>query len=338
MSCSSPGMVVIGDPQAETVAKVRFTGGHVSLTPNTHYLQSHTGGSIDRRKKPHPHKHTPSPLKPTLPMLPSVSVTVGGASISTTKAMYSGNASQDHSQKRQTRVKVSDIKAGTVDAQTVEGLYEGAGDAEQFLHVPVLEMNTHSKTMGEERKDSSYFQVDLDEVSCTVSLLQIAKLFFISASWKATTLPHVQTKFSPPPSVTEGNLGHLHVHLRHTTLTQSTTERHSLLSVVAGECNGGIVKDSDAERRQSCIIPVLHGPLDTRQWNTAGIYGRAQVGVAPSCQPSGHERVLELFIATAAQHCKGVSRLSNCSPSLHFKAISIKNHGRLGVLSNFAKK
>lgn len=293
-------MVVIGDPKAETVVKVRFAGGHICLTSSIHYLHPHTVSTADRSKRPH--KHSQASLRP---ILPSVSVSVGGASISITKAMYNGNASLEHPQRHQLRLRVTEVQAGTADTQGVEQMFRGGGGGggvQQFLSLPVVELNKHSKTTDSET-DTSYFQLDLDEVSATVSLHQLAKLFFIYASWKAAPLHPQRAKFSSPPSLTTASLGHLHILLRHATLTQSTTDDHSLLSVVLGGFSGGVVKDSTAERARGSFVPVLHGPVATQYWNTAEVYSQSQTGTP---QPTGHGQLLEVFIARPAPKCEGI--------------------------------
>ncbi len=222
-----------------------------------------------------------------------------------TKAMYSGNATPVHPQRSQLRLRANDLQAGTVDAQGLEEVWWGGGATGQLVSVPLVELNKHHKTMGEDTSnDTSYIQLDIDELSMTASLHDLAKLFFISASWKGSTQPHPHASFCPLPSLTTAaSLGHLHALLRHATLTQSSEECHSLLSLVVGEGSGGIVKESSGEGRGACVVPVLHGPLDTQQWNTADVYSWSHV--RRSSNPAGHDRLVELFLARPAQQCEG---------------------------------
>ena len=216
--------------------------------------------------------------------------------------MYSGNAAEETPQKYQLRLRISDVQAGSVDIHSL-GASEVSG-SEQCLHVPILEFNQHSKITGEERGDTSYLQLDIEEATATFSPAQLSKIFFFYGSWRNEPTPLSQQV--PPLSASAQQSIHLLV--TNMTVTRSSSEQFTLLSLVLGGVAGEIIKDS--ADKLCHVIPVLNGPLETQNWNTVGSYKSE----ANSDLLSPQERLVEFFVATPTEKFEGVCLCVCLSP------------------------
>lgn len=285
-------MVVIGDPKAETIVKYFFAGGQALIATKGHYLPV-TGSD----NKPHKSQKFSSQQKQPIPELPSVCIVIAESSINFTHPMYRGNATEEIAHKNHMRVNLGDIRAGVCLIRELT-IGDSFSKSEQFLHIPNLEINQHSKTYGEEGKDTSYIQLDVEESYITFSLTQLSKLFFLLASWKSDFSPPV-TQFRHVPSSPNRELGYLHLSLRNVTVTKSVSEQFTFLSVVLGDFSGAIVHDMGMEKLGH-MIPVLYGPFNTEQWNEIQLYEQPKKATAGL-----HERLAELFVATPCEDLKG---------------------------------
>ena len=300
-------MVVIGDPKAETVMKIKLAGGRALITPNAHHLPLSTS---DQKKS--------KSLKQLASMphssLPAICITLGQSSLSITSAMYSGNASKDVSQRHQMRAELCQLELSILDIRGFPP--EKLSEQEKILSLPKWEIYQHSKTYGEAEGDSLYLQLDLEEISCTLSLEQMAKMFFIYASWSQQALStFTSMKFSPAP--VPDRLGHLQVLVRDSTLTKSASGEFTLLSSVLSSCNLVIVRESQMGRLCHAV-PVLFGPLGTEHWSTVEAFCEPPSQLASHAL---HERLVEFFTASPSEGHSGVYSLCpslslSLSPSL----------------------
>ena len=310
-------MVVIGDGQAETVVKLSLAGLEATLTHNAHYLATTQASSSTHHRKPKPPplpQNAHSPLKKSRgPKLSCLCLSVEASRVSITQPMYGGNATEEVAQKWHIRAQFGAIEGSIFKARTLEDCFavttsKDAGRLEKFLHLPGVEFSQHSETHGDDSKKTSYLQLDLDEISSTISLMQIRAFFYLISSWRLNeplpNLDHVQPPTAAPDLKSGSTSSHLHLCLQHLTLTQSSSEQHTLLSVVLGEAKLAVVRESDF-RRLCCMVPVLCGPLNTAQWNAPCFYQDCSQ-MTPRPPPSkSAERLVEFFIATPHQNCKG---------------------------------
>ena len=293
-------MVVIGDPEAETIVKIRLASGRMVVTPNTHYIPTRDTRHQSLKSS------NKRPQKATSLKLPILCFAVAQSSVHVTYPMYTGNASQETPQKYHLRAEIRDITGGDLDSPGVHFQEEDLASLERFLHVPNLEISQHSTTVGIEETQTSYLQVDVEEGSLTLSLLRISKLLSISGSWRGESIPGAMLaecpSTPPPPTGGESGLGHLQLLMKNLTVTQSISEQFSLLSAVLGEGSGSLVKVKDASSDKQ-LLRFFHGPLDTQEWNTVGAFQEPKSrSRSVSCS---EERLVELFIATPHQEFKG---------------------------------
>ena len=289
-------MVVIGDPKAETVLKVKLAGIKCILTPNTHQPSPFIG---EKKKLKLSKQHGST----SQAVLPALCVTLASSSITLTSAMYSGNASSTVPQRHQVRAILRQIEAYDVDLDTLPLRTQPSG--RKIVSLPRWEIYRHSKTTGEVDRDSSYIQLDFDEVFCGLSLPQMAKIFFLFKSWNSSSLSSSDTaKFSPPLFL--DNLGHLQLSLKDATLTHSSTDEFSLSSSVVSSCSIVLLRDSRTGRLCHAV-PVLYGPLRTEEWNSVEAYHNPS-SHTPSSSSSSHspESLLEMFTSSPREKFKGI--------------------------------
>lgn len=288
-------MVVIGDPKAETSFKINLAGGRAIVTSNTHYLAS----SPSEHAKPKPLKQLSHP-NPS-PSLPVLSLSLARSTISITSAMYNGNASLESPQRQQMRVVFSQLEVADFGDFTVSVLNRQLAELNKILSVPKFEVYLHSKTAGEGavEEDSSYLQLDMEELSCVLSPEQVAKTGYVYLSWYSPTqLPGAKFDCPPVPQ----NLGHLHISMKEVTLTKSTTTKFTFFSVVLSSCSAVLLRDS-MTGRLCHAVPVLCGPITTGKWNTTEAYSRESLQHRGS--DTSHERLLEFFTATPDEGLSG---------------------------------
>ena len=287
-------MVRIGDPKAETTFRIRLVGGETVLSPNVHYLP--VVRSDHRHRKPQ--RQSSAKVKP--PKLPGILATVSECSIHMTQPMYSGNASKEISQRTQLIANICEIQMGTVSFRTLEGSLKGSS-MENFLSIPSLEVNKHSKTYGVGGNNTAYLQLDVEEMSGTFTVAHISKLLFISGSWQSDPATS-SVKFTPP--VLHPRLGHLHLSLKSATITKSVSEQFSLFSAILVECSGAIVDDCSSSSKLCRVSPFLQGPCDTQTLNK--IHSYKQSGAEKQDLFRTHERLVEFFIATPHKDYEGI--------------------------------
>jgi vacuolar protein sorting-associated protein 13B len=291
----SEGMVVIGDPKAETIVKVRLASGRAVVTPNTHYIPA----SDTRHQSLKSSNKTPRRVASS--KLPVLCFAIARSSVHITYPMYTGNASEETPQKYHLRAEICGVTGSDLDSQGIHFQEEDFANLEQFLHVPNLEVSHHSKTIGIEETQTSYLQLDVEEGSLALSLLRISKLLSITGSWRGESIPRstlAQIPSTSTPTGGESGQGHLLLSVKNLTVTQSISEEFSLLSAVLGEGNGSLVKDTPDKQ----LLPFFHGPLDTQQWNTVCAF--QELKSQPRSVSCSEERLVELFVATPHQKLK----------------------------------
>ena len=296
MKLAFAGMVVIGDPTAETIFRIKLAGGETILTPNVHYLPTVKPGH--RPTKP----QKPSFSKTKLPKLPGLCASLSESSIHIVQPMYSGNASEEVPQRYQLHAKFCEIQVSSVSFRTLEGSLKQTS-MEVFLQIPSLEASKHSKTHGQGESDNAYLQLDIQEMSSTLSIADVSKLLFISGSWKTDpATSSTQIKFNSPPTLPP-NVGKLQISLKNAIVTKSTSEHFSLLSVILGECSGAIVEYSNTDKKLCQVSPFFKGPYDTQRWNKVSLYKQSDLKKQDSFYPE--ERLIEFFMATPHKNCEG---------------------------------
>ena len=285
---------MIGDPKAETVFKINLAGVRAVVTSNTHYLTSspsdHKKSKTPNKQSLSAHSHSPPPL------LPALSITLARSTVNITSAMYSGNASTDSPQRRQIRANFCQVEVADLDNFTSFTLNGSLPtQLNKVVSVPKFEVYQHSKLTGEAtQENTSYVQLDLEELSCALSSEQTAKLLYVYASWSNTAKFSDSVPKFDLPSFPD-NLGHLHVSVKEGTLTKSVATEFTLLSAVLSSCSVVLLRDSTTGRLCHAL-PVLCGPVATEQWNTTEVYSRA--GLRPQSSSAGRERLVEFFTAT----------------------------------------
>ena len=297
-------MVVIGDPTAETVLKVKLAGCKCILTPNTHQPSLFSG---EKKKLKLSKQHgSASQAPPPPPSLPALCISLGASSFTLTSAMYSGNASSTSPQRHQVRAILRQIEAYDVDFEIVPLRTHPSGH--KILSLPIWEIYRHSKTTGKVERDSSYVQLDFDEVFCALSLPQMAKIFFLLKSWNSPSLSSSDVaKFSLPSF--PNNLGHLQLTLKDATLTHSSTDEFSLSSFVLSSCSIVLLRDSQTGRLCHAV-PVLYGPLRTEEWNSVEAYHNppSHTPSSSSSSSSSHspESLIEMFTSSPQEKFRGI--------------------------------
>ena len=294
--CTLPGMVVIGDPTAETIFRIKLAGGETILTPNVHYLPTVKLGHRPTKVQ------KPSSSKTKPPKLPGLYATLSESSVHMVQPMYGGNASDEVPQRYQLHAKFCEIQLGPVSFRTLEGSMKQTC-MEMFLKVPSLEASKHSKTHGQNESENAYLQLDVPEMSSTLSVANVSKLLFISGSWKADpATSSTQVKFNSPTTL-HPNVGKLQFSVKNAVVTKSTSEHFSLLSVVLGECSGAIVEYSNTDKKLGQVSPFFKGPYDTQRWNKVNAYKQSDLKKQDSFYAD--ERLIEFFVATPHNDCEG---------------------------------
>ena len=319
-------MVVLGDPKAETLLNIELRGLQVVLTANGHYLSTVSVGSPHTATKSK--KSAKKAKKPRSLALPGICVVNSGTTLNFTLPMYSGNATSDVPQKTQLKAKLGVIRSGTLSLQRLEdarkrvNIDKEEGDAmtsaefKQFLHLLSVEFNYHTKKHGEREieKDRTYFQLDVEKITSSLSHTHISKLLFLAGSWIAAERCHPSAADIDCPAHPGSKLGHLHLSVLRSSVSYSGSDGYSLSSAVIGELSVAIVKEAAAKRLGS-LLPVIYGPIDTHQWNSAGFYrGSSVEGFPPQQSSAASERLVEFYITRPYQSIKGQSPwLFHCS-------------------------
>ena len=310
-------MVVLGDPKAETLLNIELTAIQLVLTANGHYLSTLSAGSPHTTKAK---KSSKKAKKPKSLALPSICVVNAGLTLNFTLPMYSGNASLEVPQKTQLKAKLADIRSGTLSLQKLDDARKGVdickGDAaaistgsefKQFLHLPSVKFNYHSKKHGEKEpeNDRTYFQLDIEKIASSLSHTHISKLLFLTGTWTAAEC-YPSSADIDCPAHPGSKLGHLHLSVLNSSLSYSGSDYYSLTSAVVGELSVAIVKEA-ATKRLGCLIPVVYGPINTHQWNSARFYQDLSMEGLPHRQNSAAaERLVEFYIARPYQNVKGI--------------------------------
>lgn len=303
-------MVVLGDPKAETTFKINLAAGRAVVTSNTHYLAFPPS---DQHVKLKPSKPLSHPL-PSPPPLPAVSVHLAHSSLTITSAMYSGNASPDIPQRNQMRVIIKQLELTDLDNFTAFVLNSPSTQSSTtILTVPKFEIYRHLKTTGEDKMegDSSYLQLELEELSCTLSVEQMARTGYLYWSWYTTQSPDFRTKFECP--AVPKNLGHLHISVKESMITKSISSKFTFLSVVVSSCSTVLLQDSNTGRLCHAV-PVVCGPIATERWNTAEAYRKENM--QPQVFGVGSERLLEFCTATPSEDHSGIVVHMLVNPSI----------------------
>ena len=314
-------MVVLGDPKAETALNVELTGVQIVLTANGHYLSTLSAGSPHMAKSK---KSSKKAKKPKSLALPSICVVNSRLTLNFILPMYSGNATLDVPQRTQLKAKLSDLQSGTLTLQRLEDaskrvtIAKGdnattASEFKQFLHIPSVEFNLHSKKHGGEKemeKDRIYFQLDIEKIASSLSHTHISKLLFLSGTWTASEC-YPSSANIDCPAHPGSKLGHLHLSVLNSSVSYSGTDYYSLTSAVIGEVSVAIVKEA-AAKRLGYLLPVVYGPINTHQWNSASFYQCSSGEGTPQQQQSGAaaERLVEFYIARPYQNVKSKSYFS----------------------------
>ena len=287
---------MIGDPSAETIFRIKLAGGETILTPNVHYLPTVKPGH--RPTKP----QKPSFSKTKLPKLPGLCASLSESSVHIVQPMYAGNASEEIPQRYQLHAKFCEIQVSSVSFRTLEGSLKQTS-MEMFLQIPSLEASKHSKTHGQSESENAYLQLDIQEMSSTLSIASVSKLLFISGSWKTDpATSSTQVKFNSPPTLPP-NVGKLQLSLKNAIVTKSISEHFSLLSVILGECSGAIVEYSSTDKKLFQVSPFFKGPYDTQRWNTVNSYRQSELKKQDLFYAD--ERLIEFFMATPHKNCEG---------------------------------
>lgn len=293
-------MVVLGDPKAETTFKISLSGGRAVVTSNTHYLAF---PSSDQQVKLKPSKLPSHPLPSPPPPLPALSVSLAHLTLNITSAMYSGNASTDTPQRNQMRVIIKQLELADLENFTNFVLNYPSAQSNTILTVPKFEIYRHLKTTGEDNmeENSSYLQLELEELSGTFSVEQMARNGYMYSSWYTTQSPDVRPKFECP--IVPKNLGHLHISVKDSMLTKSISSKFTFLSIAVSSCSIVLLQDSSTGRLCRAV-PVVCGPIATDQWNTAGAYRRENL--QPQIFSVGSERLVEFCTATPSEDHSGI--------------------------------
>ena len=293
----SEGMVVIGDPKAETSFKITLSRGKATLTSNTHYLPSLSSSPNDHGKSKAPSKQPPLPPSP----LPTLCVSLARSSVSIISAMYSGNATPECPQRHQRRVNINQLEVTEIENFTLSDTNDHQSN--RILNVPKLEIYQHLKTTGDKdtmpERNSVYLQLHVDEVSCMVSPEQVSKTSFVCLSWyKEKPMPDPHWLIIECPTTPKNSAGgHLSLSIKEVELTKSVATTYTFISAIIASCSVVLVCDSSVGRLCHAI-PVLCGPVATEQWNTWTAYNiKEQLEQHRWTGSDGSERLVEFFTA-----------------------------------------
>ena len=271
--CFFAGMVVLGDPKAETSFKITSAGGRAVVVSNTHYLASFSSSSNEHTKSKPPLKIQSLPLPPPSHALPTLTLSLARSTVSITSAMYSGNASLETPQRSQMRVALSQLEIADGGEFS---LSPKQSELKRIVSAPKLEIYSHSKTTGDgkviKENDSSYLQLHVEEISCVASAEQVSRSSFIVSSWYNGLFvpgrPKTKTKCLSSPEISGG---HLHISVKEVELTKSVMVSYTFLSATVDSfC---VVLLCDSTKGRLChAIPVVYGPISTVQWNKTDAY------------------------------------------------------------------
>ena len=312
---------MLGDPEAETKFNIEVVGLQALFTSNSHYLS--TASSSSPHTMPKSKKTPKKAKKPKSTALPTLCVVSSGLTANLTLPMYSGNATPDTPQRTQIKAKVSGLHCSALSLQKLEDaekhIIDPRGEAgtngsnfKQFLHVPSVEFNYHTKSHGEElagEKEKAYMQLDTEKITASLSHTHLSKLLFLAGTWTAAE-SHTSSSEVECPAHPGSKLGHVHVSMLKTTLSYSASSCYSLTSAVISEVIVAMVKDAGS-KKLGCLLPILYGPIRSQDWNKAEYYMCKKSRSVPLTTPT--ERLVEFFIARPYQNVKGTN------PTLHLR-------------------
>ena len=320
------GMVVIGDPKAETTFKINMAGGRAILTSNTHYLPCSPSAPSDHGKSKTVSKQPSTPS--SSPPLPTLTASLARSTVTITSAMYSGNATLETPQRNQTRVNISQLHISELENFTLGCMPDGM-QSNRICSIPKLEIYRHLKTAGEadaiSENDSSYLQLQVEEVSCVVSPKQISKTGHIYSSWYTGSLisgplgPKIEGPSSSQDPKISAPLGpkiqgsspskdpqvHLHISIRDVELTTSTAATFTFSSVIVTSCSVLLLCDSTTGRLCHAV-PILCGPIATGEWSSISAY-YSEDWVKHQTRSAGNnsDRLIEFFTARPHEKYSG---------------------------------
>lgn len=312
----STGMVVLGDPVAETLFNIEVAGVQVVFTSNSHYLL--TAGSLSPHAMPKSKKTPKKAKKPKSTALPTLCVVSSGLTVNLILPMYSGNATPDMPQRTQIKAKVGGLHSSTLSLQNLEDVKKhvivpgqetatNGSNFKQFFHVPSVEFNYHTKNHGEEvagEKEKAYMQLDIEKITASLSHTHLSKLLFLAGTWAAAE-SHTSSSEVECPAHPGSKLGHVHVSMLKTTLSYSASCYYSLTSAVISEVSVAMVKDTGSKKLGS-LLPILYGPIRSQEWNKAEYYMcNEKSSSVPLTTPT--EKLVEFFIARPYQNVKGTN-------------------------------
>lgn len=309
---------MIGDPKAVTHFEINLAGLNLLLTSSSHYLP--TLSSFQSQQLPLPplllassklDKERDPPPPPVLPCLCAICASID-ADISL--PMYSKNALPEVPQKLEIRVSMHDSLVRMVSIQELDNCVEmlnshaqDGGYLEQLFDLSRVDFTYSSLSHGDGSagsQDTASMQLDIDEVSATLSNQFISKCLFMYQSWRDVETPpsSLQVQYPPPHASNPTHCVRLALHdLR---MGQSTGNQFVARSLVLGKVGGAIiVRDCNGGKR----IPFLYGPFDTGRWNSTGVYQR------PDLSPQGVDdfkgNLIELLVTVPSDAIKGTIML-----------------------------
>ena len=310
------GMVVLGDAEAETLFNIEVAGVQGVFTSNSHYLST-AGSSSSPHTMPKSKKTPKKAKKPKSTALPTLCIVSSGLTVNLILPMYSGNATPDTPQRTQIKAKVSGLHSSALSLQKLEDAEKhvtvpsgeaaaNGGNFKQFLHVPSVEFNYHTKSHGEElagEKEKAYTQLDIEKITASLSHTHLSKLLFLAGTWVAAE-SHASSSEVECPAHPGSKLGHVCVSMLKTTFSYSASGCYSLTSAVISEASVAMVKDAGSKKLGS-LLPILYGPIRSQEWNKAEYYMCEKSSSVPLTTPS--ERLVEFFIARPYQNVKGTN-------------------------------
>lgn len=291
-----------------------MAGGNTLLTPNVHYLPTSSTDFKHGRKRVVGQEA--QPVKPV--SLPGLAFLMEESSICTTKAMYIGNATLGTPQKSHTRMQFRELSAKTLEVDSADVRKVSLTRPEQFLHSPALEITKRwraevaavgeSDDNSDDTRETFHQQLEAKEVSSTVSVGQLSSVACVVGSWWGEPL-----SLSDQPQLGRGqsahrqcpasnSIVHLHMQSRDTVLTRAWLHDHTSVSASVGSCSSAVIVEEGSGRRLCCMVPVFHGPLDTRSWSTVEAYRRPP---PRSPQPSTREKLVEFSTSAPLEGSSG---------------------------------